>query len=202
MDVDQAHIEDQEIASQLMNKEHVDGMDHEKNIGSTSQSLFEAQVASDKRISLDLVDDDVGLSDALNAPNFMPSNQHIISEPRKDLVANSNLDSGEACHAMNDTSNLLMNLSQICDAANNTFVEVVNYLYENQIGPQQAIKLGQQFMSAQNGELRIMSSNNFQSLLDSIESVMGFHDSYEISIDRLMSYPGEMAHLFDNNYKA
>ncbi|KAF7831436.1 F-box protein interaction domain protein [Senna tora] len=95
MDVDQAHIEDQEIASQLMNKEHVDGMDHEKNIGSASQSLFEAQVASDKRISLDLVDYDVGLSDALNAPNFMPSNQHIISEPRKDLVANSNLDSGE-----------------------------------------------------------------------------------------------------------
>ncbi|KAF7831419.1 putative RNA-directed DNA polymerase [Senna tora] len=123
MDVDQADIEDQKIASQPMNKEHVDGIDHEKNIGSASQSLFEAHVASDKSISLDPVDDDVGLSDALNAPNFLPSNQHIISDTRKDLVANSNLDSGEVRHAMNDTSNLLMNLSQIGDAANNTFVE-------------------------------------------------------------------------------
>ncbi|KAF7831469.1 F-box protein interaction domain protein [Senna tora] len=201
-DVDQAHNEDQEIASQPLNKEHVDGIDHEKNIGSASQSLFEAHMASDKRISLDPVDDDVGLSDALNAPNFLPSNQHIISDTRKDLVANSNLDSREVRHAMNDTSNLLMNLSQIGDAANNTFVEVANYLYENQIGPHQAIKLGQQFMSAQNGELRIMSSNNFQSLPDSIDSVMGFHDSSEISIDGLMSYARKMAHLFYNSYKA
>ncbi|KAF7831432.1 F-box protein interaction domain protein [Senna tora] len=95
-----------------------------------------------------------------------------------------------------------MNLSQIGYAANNTFVEVANYLYENLIGPQQAIKLGQQFMSAQNGKLRIMSSNNFQGLPDSIESAMGFHDSSEISIDRLMSYAGKMAHLFYNSYKA
>ncbi|KAF7831471.1 Endonuclease/exonuclease/phosphatase [Senna tora] len=202
MDVDQAHNEDQEIASQPLNKEHVDGIDHEKNIGSASQSLFEAHVASDKSISLDPVDDDVGLSDALNAPNILPSNQHIISDTRKDLVANSNLNSEEVRHVMNDTSNLLMNLSQIGDAANNTFVEVANYLFENQIGPHQAIKLGQQFMSAQNGELRIMSSNNFQSLPDSIDSVMGFHDSSEISIDRLMSYARKMAHLFYNSYKA
>ncbi|KAF7831460.1 uncharacterized protein G2W53_013793 [Senna tora] len=158
--------------------------------------------ASDKSISLYPVDDDVGLSDALNAPNCMPSNQHIISDTRKDLVANSNLDSGEVRHAINDTSNLLMNLSQIGDAANNTFVEVANYLYENLIGKQQAIKLGQQFMSAQNGELRIMSSNNFQGLPNSIESAMGFHDSSEISIDRLMSYAGKMANLFYNSYKA
>ncbi|KAF7831452.1 F-box protein interaction domain protein [Senna tora] len=31
---------------------------------------------------------------------------------------------------------------------------------------------------------------------------MGFHDSSEISIDRLMSYAGKMAHLFYNSYKA
>ncbi|KAF7831425.1 F-box protein interaction domain protein [Senna tora] len=47
-----------------------------------------------------------------------------------------------------------------------------------------------------------MSSNNFQGLPDSIESAMGFHDSSEISIDRLMSYAGKMAHLFYNSYKA
>ncbi|KAF7831016.1 Pyruvate carboxyltransferase [Senna tora] len=202
MDVDQGGTENQETASQPMDKLHVVDTVQEENGEPTSQTLIKSQMASDKRSSFDQIDADVVISEALNAPNFMYPNEPIISDTRKDLEANSNPGTEDAHHALNDTSNILMNLSQMGDTAKNTFAELANYLYKNQIGPKQTIKLGQQLMSAQNGKLTTLDSTNFQGLLDPKEPDLGLHESTELTIDRLMSYAGKMTHLFNNNYKA